>query len=627
MVASNFLLGSDIMCNLSTVSILRWNLVMLLSTLFWFSCSTSDNNEESNGKEGDETNVSVYLQQNGFQNLNLVPDQNFVSYNVLVCKSTLLNGEISVRLKTWSDSELKAYNSNNGTNFQLLPEDLYQLEEMLTLKANEKQKSIEIQFHSSEIFSRWKREKTNYVLPLRLESASVSAQENKRNLLLTIDVQAAIVKLESISGEILLNQEKVEVDIKSYYDFSGTNQSTFHCTLSVAPEAVQLVNDYNAAHGTSYELLPDDSYTLGGLTYSAGNNQASTKLTIQSTKLHPTYYLLPLCLTNADSEAVLIDKSVRILTLVRGYCNPIIAFSAPDPTVIRAQDGYFYLYGTENTRNVPIYRSKDLVNWEYKGTAFTDATRPTWGGDHNIWAPEIRYFNNHYVLYYSWAIWGDEWRSNVGVAVSDSPLGPFIDKGCLIDSKVIGVQNSIDQFFYEDNGKKYMFWGSFRGIYATELTDNGLEIKKKTDGTPVLKKRICGNRFEGTNIYKRGEYYYLFASIGTCCNGATSTYQTVVGRSKNVLGPYLDKTGRDMLYDYCEIIMSGNETWAGPGHNSILIQDDVGTDWIIYHGYKKKEAENGRYVLMDKLIWSNDGWPSVKSNAPSILEVAPYFQK
>lgn len=267
------------------------------------------------------------------------------------------------------------------------------------------------------------------------------------------------------------------------------------------------------------------------------------------------------------------------------------------------------------------------MNWEYKGTAFTDATRPTWGGDHNIWAPEIRYFNNHYVLYYSWAIWGDEWRSNVGVAVSDSPLGPFIDKGCLIDSKVIGVQNSIDQFFYEDNGKKYMFWGSFRGIYATELTDNGLEIKKKTDGTPVLKKRICGNRFEGTNIYKRGEYYYLFASIGTCCNGATSTYQTVVGRSKNVLGPYLDKTGRDMLYDYCEIIMSGNETWAGPGHNSILIQDDVGTDWIIYHGYKKKEAENGRYVLMDKLIWSNDGWPSVKSNAPSILEVAPYFQK
>lgn len=612
---------------LSMISILQWNLAVLLNTLLLISCSTSDNNEESDGKQGDKTNISVYLQQNGFQNLNLSTGQDLVSCNVFVCKSALSDREVSIRLRTWSNNELEAYNLNNGTNFQLLPENLYQLEETLTLIAGEKQKNVEIQFHSSDIFSAWKVEQPNYVLPLRLESTSVAVQEDKKDLLLTLDIQAPIIKLESISGEILLNQEKVEVDIKSYYDFSSTNQATFHCALSVAPEAIQLVNEYNAAHGTSYELLPDGSYTLGELTYTAGRNQVSTKLIIQSLELRPTYYLLPLCLTSVDNEAVLVDKSVRILTLVRGYCNPIIALSAPDPTVIRAQDGYFYLYGTENTRNVPIYRSKDLVNWEYKGTAFTDATRSTWDGDHNIWAPEIRYFNNQYVLYYSWAIWGDEWRSNVGVAISDSPLGPFIDKGCLIDSKVIGVQNSIDQFFYEDNGTKYMFWGSFRGIYVTELTDDGLDIKKKTDRSPVLKKRICGNRFEGTNIFKRGEYYYLFASIGTCCNGATSTYQTVVGRSKNILGPYLNKTGGDMLYDYCEIIMSGNEVWAGPGHNSILIQDDAGTDWIIYHGYKKKEAENGRYVLMDKLIWSSDGWPSVKGNAPSLLELVPYFQK
>ena len=92
-------------------------------------------------------------------------------------------------------------------------------------------KSIEIQFHSSwGNLLKMEEGKPNYVLPLRLESASVSPQENKRNLLLTIDVQAAIVKLESISGEILLNQEKVEETLKSYYDFSGTNQSTFHCS-------------------------------------------------------------------------------------------------------------------------------------------------------------------------------------------------------------------------------------------------------------------------------------------------------------------------------------------------------------------------------------------------------------
>lgn len=63
------------MYNLSMVSILRWNLTMLLSTLFLFSCSKSDNNEETNRKEGDKTNISVYLQQNGFLILNLVPNQ------------------------------------------------------------------------------------------------------------------------------------------------------------------------------------------------------------------------------------------------------------------------------------------------------------------------------------------------------------------------------------------------------------------------------------------------------------------------------------------------------------------------------------------------------------------------
>ena len=58
------------------------------------------------------------------------------------------------------------------------------------------------------------------------------------------------------------------------------------------------------------------------------------------------------------------------------YQNPVIKYSLPDPTVIHAEDGYFYLYATEDTHNVPIYRSKDLVKWRYAGTAFTDATRP-----------------------------------------------------------------------------------------------------------------------------------------------------------------------------------------------------------------------------------------------------------
>ena len=68
------------------------------------------------------------------------------------------------------------------------------------------------------------------------------------------------------------------------------------------------------------------------------------------------------------------------------YRNPIINQSLPDPSIIKADDGFFYLYATENTRNVPIYRSRDLVEWSFVGTAFTEQTRPQWNSQANIWA-------------------------------------------------------------------------------------------------------------------------------------------------------------------------------------------------------------------------------------------------
>ncbi len=71
------------------------------------------------------------------------------------------------------------------------------------------------------------------------------------------------------------------------------------------------------------------------------------------------------------------------------------------------------------------------------------------------------------------------------------------------------------------------FGGSFHGIYGTELTEDGLSLKK---GAPI--EQIAGTAYEGTYIHKRGGYYYLFASIGRCCEGLKSTYTTVVGRSK-----------------------------------------------------------------------------------------------
>ena len=300
------------------------------------------------------------------------------------------------------------------------------------------------------------------------------------------------------------------------------------------------------------------------------------------------------------------------------YSNPVIDYSLPDPSIIKGEDGYFYLYATEDIRNLPIHRSKDLVNWEFVGTAFTDATRPDFEPEGGIWAPDINKIGDKYVLYYSMSVWGEEWTCGIGCAVSDRPEGPFKDCGMMFRSNGIKVQNSIDPFYIEDNGHKYLFWGSFRGIYAIELSEDGLSLK--SGSSPV---QIAGTAYEGTYIHKRGGYYYMFASIGSCCEGLKSTYTTVVGRSTSLFGPYLDKKGQSMMDNHHEILIHKNDSFVGTGHNSEIVSDNAGTDWLFYHAVSVANPD-GRVLMLDKIDWI-DGWPSVEGCSPSVKSEKPRF--
>lgn len=296
------------------------------------------------------------------------------------------------------------------------------------------------------------------------------------------------------------------------------------------------------------------------------------------------------------------------------YANPVIPVSVPDPTAIRVQDGTYYLYGTENIRHMPIYRSDNLVDWEQVGTVFTNETRPSEVEGASLWAPEIRYVKGKYVLFYSLAIWGQEWVSTIGYAVADRPEGPFASKGVVFSSHDVNVQNSIDQFFYEEDGKYYMLWGSFRGIYLMELdvTDDLVITPKKETMT-----QVAGTAFEGVNLWKRDGYYYLFASIGSCCEGAKSTYTTVVGRSEQLAGPYVAKDGKRMLDNGYTTVIGKSAAFVGVGHNSILQTDDEGNTWMLYHGFRADKEEEGRQVLLDRVEWDADGWPYITGGQPS----------
>lgn len=301
------------------------------------------------------------------------------------------------------------------------------------------------------------------------------------------------------------------------------------------------------------------------------------------------------------------------------FTNPVLPTSAPDPTVIRADDGYFYLYATEDVRNLPIYKSPNLIDWTFVGTAFTKESRPKWNPKGNLWAPDINRIGSKYVLYYSKSEWGGEWTCGIGVATADRPEGPFTDHGALFISKEIGVRNSIDQFYIEDEGHKYIFWGSFHGIYGIELSDDGLSLKPGAE-----KFRVAGNFMEATYIHKRGKYYYLFGSSGSCCSGAKSTYRVTCGRAESLFGPYYDKAGRRLLDGHFEVVINGNETVAGPGHNAEIITDDLGQDWMLYHGYPKTDPDAGRVTWLSQIKWK-DGWPYIDGGTPQKENPRPTF--
>lgn len=615
--------------------------LMFLSAglLLFLSCG-SDDTKDVSGEDGDvNSNQYLQVQPNGLSVIKVSSSD--VTQVVYPFSVELKGGSASValtaQLEAWNEKDLEAYNKEEETAYKLLPSSLYSISApQITLEQGIASKKVEVKFAPDKVFTEFKKNGAEYVIALRLTSSVAKVRKSQSDFLLHISFDYPTVSLVMPSQEISVSKILMPVSVDATFNCRAdgeikTNPWNFTCTLAVPSNAEELVAKYNEDYKTSYRLLPLANYDLGeGISFKAGENEATGRITVKREGMEAVKYLLPVQLREASHESVALHNEICYFKIGMTYTNPIITFSsAADPTVIRTDEG-FYLYATQtNDYWIPIYFSKDLVNWEFKRSAFRNATRPKPdvlpdGGA--FWAPEIRYINGKYVLYFSWAKWGDGSKSYTAVATSDSPVGDFLNAKPLLITDDFG-SNCIDQFYYEEDGKKYMFVGSFNGIYVTELTDDGLSVKRGADGKPVLKKQVCGRAFEGTNIYKKGKYYYLFASINNCCDGINSRYKVVVGRSEKLLGPYVDRKGKDMLDNSWELVLEGDgETFFGPGHNSIIIPDDTGTDWMIYHSYVKENgAVGGRLGMLDRIVWSADGWPTIKKCVPSKGDLLPVF--
>ena len=306
----------------------------------------------------------------------------------------------------------------------------------------------------------------------------------------------------------------------------------------------------------------------------------------------------------------------------KSYSNPIFSSSElADPAGIYCkEDNCYYMVSTGGK----ILKSKNMVYWYPRNNAF--ASIPSWGTPGaGLWAPDIQYIDNKYVMYYSLSVWGDS-NPGIGVASAPHPDGPWTDHGKLFTSNEIGVNNSIDPMVYVDfDGKVYMVWGSMRGNYMIELNSDGLSIKNGVQYAKNNKIRVAGkdtqfqwdvDTYEGAYIIYENGYYYLFLSMGTCCEGLNSSYKVVVGRSRTITGPYLDDKLRDLKNPGTgKVVLDKGDYFVGSGHNCIL-KDQNNEYFIYYHTYSQDHIAY-RVLAMDYMYFDENGWPCVENNKAS----------
>ncbi len=295
-----------------------------------------------------------------------------------------------------------------------------------------------------------------------------------------------------------------------------------------------------------------------------------------------------------------------------------------DPVMLKQGDTY-YLFATG--LGISVFSSKDMKGWKQEKPVFERA--PEWatqavnGFGGHIWAPDVSYHNGQYYLYYSISAFGKN-TSAIGLAINKTldPSAPdfkWIDQGMIVQS-VPGrdLWNAIDpNIVVDEDGYSWMTFGSFwEGMKLVKLIPNRTALAKPEEWFTVAKRKrspfIPDNRagdapIEAPFIFKKNDYYYLFVSWDYCCRGKESTYKVVVGRSKTVTGPYLDKEGKSMFEGGGSLVIEGNAAYAGAGHNSAYTFDDK--DYLVFHAYDLKEG--GQSKLKIKEIRWADGWPIV----------------
>jgi arabinan endo-1,5-alpha-L-arabinosidase len=287
---------------------------------------------------------------------------------------------------------------------------------------------------------------------------------------------------------------------------------------------------------------------------------------------------------------------------------------AHDPTIVKEGSRY-YLFTTG--AGIPMACSDDLKAWKRCGRVFE--TNPEWitiPGVKDLWAPDIKFHDGRFYLYYSASTFGSN-RSAIGLATnktldSASPDYQWVDEGMVVESVRSNDYNAIDpNLTFDPEGKPWLAFGSFwTGIKMVALDPATLKPAADAEILAIAQRPEPPDSIEGAYIMRRGEYHYLFISHDLCCRGVMSTYNIKVGRAEKITGPYVDRDGTALTEGGGWQVLDGKQRWKGPGHNSVL--EDGEKIYLVYHSYDAQNA--GKPTLrIEELIWDADGWPIAPS--------------
>ena len=268
-----------------------------------------------------------------------------------------------------------------------------------------------------------------------------------------------------------------------------------------------------------------------------------------------------------------------------------------DPSTIAECDGKYYTFGTGSGGLI----SEDGFTWTGGGVR-------TGGGV----APDVIKIGDRYLVSYSSGFPGTEGKTRGNIITMwtktldpESPDFGYSDPMLVAWAEADEDCWAIDPaFLMGPDGRLWCSYGTYFGAIRI------CELDPKTgDRKPGDVAKDIAIDCEATALMYRNGWYYLLATHGTCCDGVNSTYNIVVGRSRDPRGPYMDNVGRDMMEGGGKMVLSAGNRVTGPGHFGHFVVDE-GVERMSCH-YEADMDLSGRSVLAINALQWRDDWPFV----------------